>query len=357
MPDTSAKKAADISQQSLFSALFLHKGDNAAETARKLIFLVSLVVLCAATVLFIVFCSKPAPEPIEYRSEGFLANLPAEKEIAVQPPKQSSVDFDSLLKINPDTVGYVHIKGTAIDYPVVKGTDNAYYLNHDFEGNENRSGAIMMDYRNISTPQKRSGNTILYGHHMAAGTMFAELVDYMYTLYDYNGEPSIQMYKEHPTITYDTPYESSEWKIFAVDYFNVKEKYGDAYRYNNKHEFKSREDFNDFIINVMDRSDLLTDVDVKYGDYILTLSTCCWPYSRDMNNCRLVVFARKVRPGESSEVNVDAASINEYAKRWQWVYDNYNGGVDWSKSVWDRRKLLSYTAKDAKKDGYTFPEN
>lgn len=74
----------------------------------------------------------------------------------------------------------------------------------------------------------------------------------------------------------------------------------------------------------------------------------------DMDNVRLAIFARKVRPGESTYVDVSKATVNTYVKRWQWVYDNIGGGYDWSQSNWDRRKLLSYTAEDAEKDGYTF---
>ena len=124
--------------------------------------------------------------------------------------------------------------------------------------------------------------------------------------------------------------------------------------YNNKHDFISRTDFNNFIIDIMDRSDIFTDVDIQYGDDILTLSTCYWPFREDMDNVRLAVFARKVRPGESEYVDVSKAQVNTYVKRWKWVYDNVGGGYDWSQSNWDRRKLLSYTEEDAERDGYTF---
>ena len=109
----------------------------------------------------------------------------------------------------------------------------------------------------------------------------------------------------------------------------------------------------------MDRSDIFTDVDIQYGDDILTLSTCVWPYP-DNEYIRLGVFARKVRKGESKEVNVEVAKVNANVKRWQWVYDYVakQMGVqsyDWSYSTWDRSKLLSYTQREADEDGYIFP--
>ena len=142
-----------------------------------------------------------------------------------------------------------------------------------------------------------------------------------------------------------------------IGLYNVDEQYGEVFDYNNKHDFSSREDFNNYIIDIMDRSDIFTDVDITYGDQILTLSTCYWPFRSDMENVRLAIFARKVRPGESDKVDVSKAQVNTYVKRWKWVYDNIGGGYDWFQSNWDRRYLLSYTEEDAEKDGYTFITN
>lgn len=328
------------------------KGDSAGTVIRKLIFIAALIVfLITAVPLLAELYNMYRDEWIsKSQMQGlYLPNGGNANENGILP------SFEKLLEINPDTIGYIKIEGTNVDYPVVKGKDNDYYLTHDFWGNENKSGTIMMDYRNKVSPSGNSGNLVLYGHHMAIGTFFANLVEYWYTAYDLDNP--LQMYKDHPTVTFNTIYEEAEWKIFAVDLFNVDESYGEVFNYNIKHDFSSREDFNRFIIDLMDRSDIFTDVDLQYGDEILTLSTCIWPYGMEMSNCRLGIFARKVRPGESEYVNVDAAVKNYSVKRWQWVYDQQNNGIDWSRSIWDRRKLLSYTAEDAEKDGYTFPED
>lgn len=333
---------------------FPWKGDDVGTIIRKCIFIVALICFIVTAVPLLADVYSMVKDEVITKFQMNQLYIPGgnnvnKNENGILP------SFDSLLEINPDTVGYIRISGTRIDYPVVKGADNDYYLTHDFWGNVNKSGCVMMDYKNHVSADGNSANLVLYGHHMAIGTFFAGLNEYWRTLYDSYSEPSMQMYKDHPTITFNTLYEEAEWKIFAVGLFNAESRYGEVYNYNNKHDFDSREDFNQYIIDIMDRSDLFTDVDIQYGDEILTLSTCSWPWRGDMKNVRLAVFARKVRPGESEEVDVSKATVNPYVKRWKWVYDNIGGGYDWSQSTWDRRKLLSYTEEDAARDGYTFP--
>ncbi len=336
----------------LFKGIIPCKGDGAGVVIRKLVFITAFIVFLATAIplvtdVFLMFRDQ-------WRSQG-ISNIYIPDGNNQGASKEILPSFKKLLEINPDTVGYLKIDGTAIDYPVVKGSDNDYYLTHDFYGEQSKSGAVMMDCNCKVTSDGNSGNLVLYGHNMAVGTFFSCLSEYWRTLYDSYDGPSIQFYKDHPTITFNTLYEEAEWKIFAIGLFNIYEEYGEVYyNYNNKHDFTSRDDFNYFIIDIMDRSDIFTDVDIEYGDDILTLSTCYWPFRSDMDNVRLAIFARKVRPGESTYVDVDKAEVNTYVKRWQWVYDNIGGGYDWSQSNWDRRKLLSYTAEDAQKDGYTF---
>lgn len=87
-----------------------------------------------------------------------------------------SIDFETLKKINPEVIGWIYIKGTRIDYPVVKGNDNDEYLHKTFEGTMNNSGAIFMD----KDGEKDFGGqqNIVYGHHMKNGSMFADLLKF-----------------------------------------------------------------------------------------------------------------------------------------------------------------------------------
>ncbi|MCH5325224.1 MAG: class B sortase [Eubacterium sp.] len=330
--------------------LFPWKGDGVIDVIRKLIFLIALAVFIITAVPLLMDVYSMYKD--QWDNERLIQIYNPEGSTGGEKTGEILPSFKELLAINPETVGYIRIKGTNIDYPVVQHEDNDYYLDHDFYGEPNRSGCIMLDYKCKVAPEGNSANLVLYGHHMAVGTYFANLKWYWDSIYNDYDNP-MSYYKEHPLITFNTIYEEAQWKIFAIDLFNTEERYGEVYNYNNKHDFTSREDFNNFIIDIMDRSDVFTDVDIQYGDEILTLSTCVWPWRGDMENVRLGIFARKVRPGESTDVNVDAVVRNPGVYRWQWVYDNVNGG-NWSYSSWDRRKLLSYTEEDALKDGYTF---
>ena len=103
------------------------------------------------------------------------------------------VDFDELAKINPEIVGWIYIEGTDINYPVVQGTDNDYYLKHLFDGTYNSSGCIFLDYRCAADFSDR--HSIIYGHHMNNKTMFGGLMSYKDQAF----------YEEHSTALLVTP--------------------------------------------------------------------------------------------------------------------------------------------------------
>ena len=84
--------------------------------------------------------------------------------------------FEKLRETNPDVIGWISIPGTVIDYPIVQTTDNDYYLDQSITGTYLKSGAIFVDFRNSSNWTDR--NTVIYGHNMASGEMFAQLAKY-----------------------------------------------------------------------------------------------------------------------------------------------------------------------------------
>lgn len=114
------------------------------------------------------------------------------------------VDFATLKENIPDLVGWIYGEDTAINYPVVQGEDNAYYLRHMADGRSNASGAIFMDVRNQAhTPLS---NEILYGHHMKNGSMFAGLMAYKSQTY----------YEAHPCFYYLTEEKSYRLEILRA---------------------------------------------------------------------------------------------------------------------------------------------
>ena len=103
------------------------------------------------------------------------------------------VDFAALREINPDIVAWIYIEGTKINYPIVQGEDNSYYLKHLFSGEWNGSGCIFLDFRNDASFADR--HSIIYGHHMKNGTMFTDLDKYK----------KQEFFDEHPIALLITP--------------------------------------------------------------------------------------------------------------------------------------------------------
>lgn len=333
----------------IFCALIPMRGDGAFEIIRKVIFTGAIVafVITGGSLL-----KDLANEWIQINFvNGEIdnlkgsVNLPEEEieKIEAEVPGIQA-DFMALYSTNPDVVGWVKINDD-INYPVVHGEDNDYYLHHNFKNEEAASGTIFVDYRaNISpNPDEQTDNIIIYGHNLWSSTMFSKLTRYAYDK-DHLGDPdesnpTLSYYKKYPTIEFDTLYENATYKIFAVCTFNNNYSDGEVYPYTTKQNFESKDDFNNFILDVMDRSYIFPDVDITYGDDIITLSTCY--LIMDSEDIRCVVFARKVREGEDPTVDVSKCVVNVNRKLFQREID-YGYGGEWTTRTWDTSKLLSY---------------
>lgn len=120
------------------------------------------------------------------------------------------VDFDELAKINRDIVGWIYIEGTDINYPVVQGTDNDYYLKHLFDSTYNSSGCIFLDYRCADDLSDR--HSIIYGHHMNNKTMFGGLMNYKkQTFYDGHSVALLVTPTAYYKIQFFSGYVSDNW--------------------------------------------------------------------------------------------------------------------------------------------------
>ncbi|MGN0578257.1 MAG: sortase domain-bontaining protein, partial [Ruminiclostridium sp.] len=342
-------------------AIFPCKGDGVAESVRKVIFdiaVIAFVITGGSVVLDLLDEAKQINivdkeiEEIYDNSINGTINLEDNEIQQIQQEKPGISDsFLQLYAENNDVVGWIRIgeAGTdengnqkaIISYPVVQAEDNKYYLDHNIKKEESKRGAIYADYRNIFLPDKLSGNTVLYGHNMSYGDkMFAKLSRYYDGTLDGDTTDRLAFYKKYPTVTFNTLYDDSEWKVFACVLFNTQEELGEVYPYHTVHEFANKEAFNSYILDIMDRSVLWTDVDLTYGDSILTLSTCYYPYGKENADTRCAVFARKVREGESAEVDVSKAVINTNPLKFRYQYDREGGS--WQGRTWDTSKLLSY---------------
>lgn len=187
-----------------------------------------------------------------------------EAEAVLTPP--ITVDFDALRAVCPEVVGWIYSEGTVINYPVVQGTDNSYYLKHLIDGTYNKDGSIFVDAGN--RPGFADGNTIVYGHNMKDGMMFAELLHYADQSY----------YEAHPVLWLLTPEGNYQIVLYAgyttngtSDTYTIFEEPGEA--------------LDAYSAQRIALSDFISGVTPGPAERQVVLSTCA--YSSD--NARYVV--------------------------------------------------------------------
>jgi len=201
----------------------------------------------------------------QYAPDIHSANRPPGTQAESEPNSGSgsgSMQEQSLSEINRDYIGWLCVEGTVMDYPVVRGYDNIKYLDVTFSGEKNASGTIFMDYR--SSDNFNSTFTILYGHNMRSGTMFADVARYLQDGY----------LAEHPVITVVTADgESLDYKIFNIKFTDENDE---AYSLVGNHvENRAIWDYLNTLA-VPDR-----------GSRVIALSTC----TSSSNKERLLLFA------------------------------------------------------------------
>ena len=125
------------------------------------------------------------------------------------------VDFSELKKTNNQTVGWIQVKNTNINYPFVQTSDNEFYLNHSYNKSKNNAGWIFMDYRN--NPTEYDDNTILYGHGRYDKTMFGSLKKILTSGWLNNSENYV--------VRLSTEYENTMWQVFSVYKINTTTDY------------------------------------------------------------------------------------------------------------------------------------
>lgn len=339
--------------------LFPRKGDDVKEVIRKIVFLSAAIVLIVAVTIIItnnvqrLKTNKDDEDRANDFHQQVVVSTPAPVESTPE-PAESNVDkpnverpvqpqFDTLLAQNPDTIGWISIPnpdGTKLlDYVVVQGDDNDKYLTTTFNGGYAKSGTLFVDYMDKITPYEEPDNIVIYGHNMATGEYFAPLINYFNWENNRNHE-DISFYKDHPTIEFNSLYKNTTYKIFAVMMLNVYEDAGEVFDYYLVHNFDDQKDFNEFCAEIFDRSTFYNpDVNVQYGDKLITLSTCKFG-SYGTKDLRLVVFGREVREGESPTVDVSKAYANPNPKFYQIYYDMFN--YTWNGRKWDKSLLVGY---------------
>ena len=169
-----------------------------------------------------------------------------------------SVDFKPLLEQNPETVGWIRVNNTNVDYSIVQTDNNEYYLSHDFNKRYNIYGWVFGDFRDDFTKFKK--NTIIYAHNTGRGTMFATLPNCTKESW-YTNEDNLY-------IKISTPTSNTIWKIFSI-YITT----GDDVYYL-KTYFNSKDNYQEFLNTIQNRSIANFNETLTPDDKILTLSTC-----------------------------------------------------------------------------------
>jgi sortase B len=187
-----------------------------------------------------------------------------------QEERLARVSFDELKAINEEIVGWIQIPGTQISYPIMHGDDDAYYLNHTFSGNVNSSGSIFMEA--LNSGDFSDLHTIIYGHNMKNGAMFAGLKSYQ--------SPSYLV--SHPTVYVDLQSGTHAYQIFSC---YETEANSDSYTIG----FAQDDQYAEFLSTLKSRSAYDTGVDVSVEDSIITLSTCTKSGEK-----RFVIHAKKI---------------------------------------------------------------
>ena len=175
----------------------------------------------------------------------------------------------ALKELNDETVGWLNVPGTNIDYPVVKAKDNAYYLRHNFKKEKDYNGWVFMNY--LNSAEMLDKNTIIFAHNRYySNIMFGTL--------NKVGKKTWYQNIKNNLITYSDINKEMKWEVFAAYTVPVTDDYLET-------NFSTDEDFNNFIKMIRSRSVISSDLEIKSTDKILTLSTCA-----DINT-RFVVHA------------------------------------------------------------------
>ncbi len=314
-------------KKSFWDAFIPGKNDTPGERTRKIVTDVSVVILVVALAILAWYGIQQAKikHDIEeqrkiHEGDGIIViteettTAPTETEPTVTEtePPPPLVMLDSMKELaaqNPDTAGWLTVAGTNIDNVVVQTDNNDYYIDKDFNGNYNIAGQIFADYRCTVNDYdfNQTDNIIIYGHNQADMTMFGTLKKYKIKK---DNTKNFDFYLQNPTFKFSNLYEEYTYKIIAMFVIEVEPyqtRDGVIFDYHNYINFGENKTFEKFRDNILARTAVNTGVDFNEEDKFMTLSTC----SNEFEPSRFVVIGRRVRDGESPEVDTSKAEINE----------------------------------------------
>lgn len=227
--------------------------------AWRVVFVIALIVLIGSLIALGVIAFSYFQGQMKYGDIAKESGIDAD-DVSRRSVAELTVNWDELLKANADTVAWLYIPGTNVNYPVVKGPDNDYYLTHDFDGEAGwlaNYGAVFMDYRN--NPDWSDALYFTYGHHMNDGSMFADLA----------GFTDQARFDECRTVYVLSPKGNFKLRTFAMLHVNADETIVQS-------GFASAEDMTKYIQDKIDQS-VVNPGDIPTADKIkkaFAFATC-----------------------------------------------------------------------------------
>ena len=254
---------------------------NKMSSSKKLIIvLLSIILVCSLVLIIRIKIDEYLnnQKQIEISQVIDTIDIP---DIDITPEKtERMLQVIELQKENPEVVGWLEISGTNISYPVCQADNNDYYLTHSYKKEKVTGGSPFLDKDyDFTIP---SSNLLIYGHRNKKGLIFEDLIKYQ----------DEQFYKEHKLIRFTTATEDTTYEVMSV--FNSRVYYQDetnVFRYYYFVNAENKAEYDEFVENCKKVSLYDTGVTAKYGDQLLTLSTC--EYSQE--DGRFAVVARKIK--------------------------------------------------------------
>ena len=243
-------------------SILTHKQTKKTKLIIKVLMLICLLGVMISAGLYYI--------SVKEYSAGNDAYLQIQALIDDQETLNDEESFTKLAQINNDLIGWISLEGTQIDYPLVHSDNNEYYLTHIFTKEKNKLGTIFIDYRNKADLSDK--NTIIYGHNMHDGSMFATLLNY--TEQDF--------YDQHPVINLTIGEDEYQVLLFAGILTDGYSDYA-------KRSFNDGE-FMVYINDIIALSTFKSTIMINENDQIITFSTC----SYNVENGRYALFGKLV---------------------------------------------------------------
>ncbi len=258
-----------------------NKDTTKKKSFKKTLLVVLFFIIVIEIIVFILlYVHHSSQKPVETLptsdTEQVVSSSLAQVQTEPEEEVVEAINFEELIEINSDTIGYLTVPGTIIDYPVVKGIDNVKYLTTNFNGEYNVLGTVFADMFNSDTLQDPL--TVLYGHYSSTGEFFTQLHRYSDANY----------FAENPDIYLSTPNGDYKYEIVAAF---VNDNYSLLYDkdYNDKTQLQG---FIDKMKNIPDANANLNLDNVSTNDTFLALSTCL--NEQDSYEERFIVVAKLV---------------------------------------------------------------